>query len=287
MTEDAEFFDVEPNTLTITIPAGAASGKGRFSIRTVDNVYNDGPRTAAISGVSGVLQVTGAELAVLEDDVTPTSITLSVDPDAVAENLLTVIPGGDEITVTATLDGDTRLRTDQVVELTVSGDGFEAVNPFAITIPAGMASESGTFTLLPSDDLIHDGGKTLTVSGTIQTSSSADTGESLTVHSVNLSIVDDEPGAHRHHPGGDAPLGRAPGGGWRRRPDYPDGIGGRPLPVCHPPIHPGEYHRSRGVADLPGRDGDSQRLRPALFHPDHSGGRGRSADFLRPGPARR
>ena len=146
VTEDAEFFDVEPNTLTITIPAGAASGKGRFSIRTVDNVYNDGPRTAAISGVSGVLQVTGAELAVLEDDVTPTSITLSVDPDAVAENLLTVIPGGEEITVTATLDGDTRLRTDQVVELTVSGDGFEAVNPFAITIPAGMASESGTFT---------------------------------------------------------------------------------------------------------------------------------------------
>ena len=192
VTEDEEFFDVNPNSFTITIPAGAASGKGRFSIRTVDNVYNDGPRTAAISGVSGSLQVTGAELAVLEDDVTPTSITLSVDPDAVAENLLTVIPGGDEITVTATLDGDTRLRTDQVVELTVSGDGFEAVSSFSVTIAAGTASASGTFTLLPSDDLIHDGGKTLTVAGAIQTSE-ADTGETLTVHSVNLSIVDDEP----------------------------------------------------------------------------------------------
>ena len=201
VTEDAEFFDVEPDSFTITIPAGEASGQGQFSITPVDNSYTDGARTATISGVSGSLEVTGTELAVLEDDVTPTSITLSVEPDAVAENLLTVTPGGAEITVTATLDGDTLLPTDQVVDLTVSGDGFEEVSPFSVTILAGTASVSGTFTLLPVDNLVHDGGKTLTVSGAIEaaetdtggTPTETETGETLTVHSANLSIVDDEP----------------------------------------------------------------------------------------------
>ena len=105
-----------------------------------------------------------ATLAILDDDAA-SAITLSVSPEWVAETA-----GATTVTVTAALDAGTRgTATDVTVSRTggtaTSATDYAAVDAFTVTIPAGQASATGTFTFTPTDDSLREGPETVRVGG--------------------------------------------------------------------------------------------------------------------------
>ena len=138
---------------------------------------------AALAGGGTTLTVTGT----IEDDDDPavTAVTLSVEPASVAEE-----GGAREITVTGTLDQAPRAQA-TAVTVSVAGDpvtvaaDFVAVADFELTIAAGDMSGTGTFTLQPMDDDVHEADETVTVSG-------AAPGTDLSVTETQVTIIDND-----------------------------------------------------------------------------------------------
>ena len=167
----------------ITIAAAAASKSETFTLTPTNDAVDENDETITVSGSSGSLTVNSATITLTDDDATP-SITLSVDDSSVAED-----DGATTITVTATVDGTTRFAGATAVTVSVGGSGtasavdFAAVTDFDITIAAGEASKTGTFTLTPTNDVVDETNETVTVSGT---------SGSLTVNSATITLTDDD-----------------------------------------------------------------------------------------------
>ncbi len=162
---DAVDFAAIPD-FTITIPANAASGDGRFTLEPLDDTSVETDEELTISGMSD-LSVTPATVTLADDDEVSTRILLflAVDPPRASE-------GDGEIRVTVTAAVDRGVRPDDTrVAVSVSGSGnpdavdFAAVPDFGIVIPANAPSGTGTFAVVPEDDLIPEADETLTVSG--------------------------------------------------------------------------------------------------------------------------
>ncbi len=168
----------------IVIAAGAASGASDFTLTPTNDVLDETDETVTVYGASPGLTVSSATITLTDDDATPTSITLSVDDNSVAED-----DGATTITVTATVDGGTRFIALTTVTVSVAGSGtasavdFAAVSDFDIEIEAGDASATGTFTLTPTNDAFDETNETITVSGT---------SGSLTVSSATITLTDDD-----------------------------------------------------------------------------------------------
>ena len=126
-------------------------------------------------------------VTVTDDDTTSTVVTLSVNDTEVAED-----SSGEQVEVTATLDGATR---DTATEVAVSvaggtamaGDDFAAVGNFTVTIAAGEPSGTGTFTLAPVNDAVDEDAETVTVSATTSSGLTVNPADGLTV-----TITDDD-----------------------------------------------------------------------------------------------
>ena len=164
-------------TVTVTGKEDADSAPGEASIAHVAN----GGDYVDVAG--GTVAVT-----VTDDDTASTAVTLSVNDTEVAEDS----SSGEEIEVTATLDGAT-LGTATAVTVSVAGgtatagDDFTAVDDVTVTIAAGEASGTGTFTLEPVDDAVDEADETVTVSAT--------TTSGLTVRptaGLTVTITDDD-----------------------------------------------------------------------------------------------
>ena len=168
----------------ISIAAGEASESETFTLTPTDDVVDETNETVTVRGTSSGLTVNSATISLTDDDDAPTSITLTVNDDAVSED-----DGATTITVTATVDGATRFAAAKTVQVSVAGSGtatavdFAAVSSFDIEIAAGTASGSETFTLTPTDDAVDETDETVTVSGT---------SGSLTVNSDTISLTDDD-----------------------------------------------------------------------------------------------
>ena len=117
-------------------------------------------------------------------------VTLTVSPTNVAEDAT----GTDRtVTVTATLDGESRSEDTEVTVsvaagTAVEGADFSAVTNVTVRIAGGATSGTATFDLVPLDDNIDEPDETVIVSGTT-------TASDLTVEpddGVTLTIEDDE-----------------------------------------------------------------------------------------------
>ncbi len=183
-TETADYAVVED--FTITIPAGNASATATFDFTPADDKIDEPNETVEVTGKAGTLTVTKDTITVTDDDATPTAITLTADPDTVAESA-----GETEITVTATLGGTTTSSTATEVTVSVGGGtasspaDYAAVKAFTITIPAGQQSATGTFDLTPADDKIDEPNETVDVTGVV-------TGGGFTVAKDVVTITDDD-----------------------------------------------------------------------------------------------
>ncbi len=138
-----------------------------------DDVDNPGDaRSATISHTpsgSGHSTVETVAVIVTDDDAAPAGITLTTDVPSVSEG-----DNARQITVTATPVG-TRFGTAQTLTVQVGAGGdsatartdYVAVADFTITIPAGAAGASATFTLQPREDLVYEGEESITVAATL------------------------------------------------------------------------------------------------------------------------
>ena len=126
-----------------------------------------------------------ATVNITDDDTALASITLTTLPVSVSESA-----SGTTVTVTATLDGSVTLGSATEVTVSVgggtatSGTDYTAVSNFTVTIPKESASETGTFTLTPTQDTIAEGDETIDVTGEA-------TG--FTVTKAEMTLTDDVP----------------------------------------------------------------------------------------------
>ena len=205
-----DFADV--SDIEITISAGANSGTGTFTLTPTNDAEDEANETVTVSGAlrpvgqtsgadrDGTVTVTSATLSLTDDDATPTGVALSLDKTTMAENVGTA-GNARVVTVTATVGGATRFGQDRVVVVSVAGSGeanavdFADVSDIEITISAGAASGTGTFTLNPTDDAEDEANETVTVSGELRPvgqTSGDDRDSSVTVTSAQLTLTDDD-----------------------------------------------------------------------------------------------
>ena len=160
----------------ITIGAGEDDASNTFTLTPENDVLAEGNETIDVTGTLSGITITPDEITLTDDDAAPTGITLSVDtngstagtPSTVAEDA-----GATVVTVTATVNGETRYVEAKTVAVSVA-DGtaaspadYAAVNNFNITIAAGAASQSGSFTVTPVDDNLDESNETINVTGTL------------------------------------------------------------------------------------------------------------------------
>ncbi len=166
-----------PN-FTITIPAGAASAEGTFSLDPTDDSLAEGAETLTVAGAAGTLAVTDAEVTLADDEGTPTA-TLALDPATIDESGATNVS-----TVTASLSA----ASGAALTLTVSaGAGVTASTNKTLTIAAGQTASTGAVTLTAIDNDVDAADLEVTVSAT------AAGGNGVAAPaSVTLTIADDD-----------------------------------------------------------------------------------------------
>ena len=112
------------------------------------------------------------------------SITLSLNPSTIGEE-----DEATEVTVTGTLNILQATATPVTVSVgsgtATAGTDFTAVSDFTISIPGNNLSATGTFTLTPTSDTVHEPDETLMITGT-------STVEGVTVNGTPLTITDDD-----------------------------------------------------------------------------------------------
>ena len=190
-----EDFNAIP-AFEITIPINENSITAPLNLVVIGDRQVEGNGTLRVSGSTSSLPVTPAALTltILDDDIAPDTITLSLSPASVLS-----VSEGDvgtttiEVTVTASLAGSVTLTDTTAVLVSVAGGGtnaatagedFNPVDAFQITIPANANSITGTFNLVVTGDTLVEGDETLVVSGFASSR--------YTVDPATVTIVDDD-----------------------------------------------------------------------------------------------
>ena len=176
--------------VTLTIPAGRMSHTADLTITLVDDDVAENAELFEVRGSNAEpgLPVSGVRITLSDNDARPTSATLSIDRNTVRED-----GGAQRLTVTAVLDGSSRLTVDTSVRLTLVGktaaeSDYSALTG-VLTIPAGQRKGAATLVLVPTDDYIDEADETLEVQGSTSESRS---GPQLEVSGVVVTIRDDD-----------------------------------------------------------------------------------------------
>ena len=175
---------VAVSRFAITIPAGATSGTGRFTLRPIQDTTVEGNETVDVAGRAGNLTVNGTRLTLTDDDGAP-AVNLSVSPSSVSEGAAST-----SVTVTAAFSNSSTFTTDTAVSVSVaggtatSGTDYAAVSDFDITIAKGATSGTGRFTLTPAEDAQVEAAETIRVAGGAS---------GLTVNGTRLTLTDATP----------------------------------------------------------------------------------------------
>ncbi len=177
--------DYTATTANVTIPAGESSVTATITITPVDDTLSEDDEIARLSAKSTVFAgSTGKGVKIVDNDVEPGEVTLTVAPDTVAETASSL-----QLTVTGTLAGVSSRVIDTVVSLELAddtataGDDYQAATA-TLTIPAGEMSATEAMTLEVLDDDVAEGDETLEVTGTVP--------GTITVTPADVVIEDDD-----------------------------------------------------------------------------------------------
>ena len=183
--------DYTPNTAALTF-TGTASETATLKVATTEDavVENDETFTVNLSVSGTTAPVTATDTGtgtITNDDAASTGITISVDPNSVAEDATATT-----VTVTATLNSAVRTSATPVTvavgastDAATEGTDYAAVNDLKMSIAAGNTADTATFTLTPTDDAVVEGDETLSVAGTT-------TVAGLTVTNTTVTLTDDD-----------------------------------------------------------------------------------------------
>ena len=177
--------DYTATTANVTIPAGESSVTATITLTPVDDSLSEDDEIARLSVKSPVFAgSTGKGVKIVDNDVEPGEVMLTVAPDTVAESASSL-----QLTVTGTLAGVSSRVVDTVVSLELADDTATAGEDFqsataTLTIPAGGMSATATMTLQVLDDDTAEGNETLEVTGTVP--------GTITVTPADVVIEDDD-----------------------------------------------------------------------------------------------
>lgn len=171
----------------ITIPAQSSEGSTVIELTPENDIDDEQDEIITFRSANPLVTQNGT-LTIIDDDLTPTGITASLNPMAVTEDA-----GQTEVSLTVRLTGNTRYGTDKTLALEGIRSGMQNVVGFSLTLPpvlklpASQESSSITFLVEPVNNLFDEQNETLTINVS---------GEGLS-SSAELSIIDDdaEPGA--------------------------------------------------------------------------------------------
>ena len=170
------------NEITLTIPAGAASGNAEFGITPENNNLHQPDGTVTISSSSTLVLNTTA-LTLANDDTAPAGIVLSAQPTSISEDA-----GPTKVTITANVQGETRYVTDQKIVLAISDDSdpmsvaYTSVNEVTLTIPAGTASANAEFDITPENNNVHQPNGIVTISSS----------STIVLNTIDLTLENDD-----------------------------------------------------------------------------------------------
>ena len=171
--------------ISITLPVGAKSASGNFTLTLNDDAVDEPDETISVAGTLTDVTVTGTTITIEDDDATPT-VTLTLTPATINESGTT-----NASTVMATMDG----LSSEPVTLTVSATpvtpavaaDFTLSDDTTLTIPALSQTSTGAVTLTAVDNDVDAVDRTVTVSAT------ASGGHRVTAPaSRTLTITDDD-----------------------------------------------------------------------------------------------
>ncbi|MDE0662511.1 MAG: hypothetical protein OXH82_01080, partial [Candidatus Dadabacteria bacterium] len=190
--EEGKDYDTVDD-LTFTLSAGDASASKTFTLTPTDDGIDEQDETISVEGTLTGLTVTHDSITITDDDEAPSGLTITVDTDSVMDGSQDSVDEDEEarVTVTATLDGNSRFGVDKTVtvkvgknnDTAIEGTDYETVNDLTFTLKAGEASGSKEFTLTPINDGIDEQDETISVEGTL---------EGLTVTHDSITITDDD-----------------------------------------------------------------------------------------------
>ena len=177
--------DYTATTANATILAGESSVTATITITPVDDSLSEDDEIARLSAKSPAFpNSTGKGVKIVDNDVEPGEVVLTVAPDTVSESASSL-----QLTVTGTFDGLSSRVIDTVVSLELADDTATAGDDFqsataTLTIPTGEMSATATMTLEVLDDDIVEGNETLEVTGTVP--------GTITATSADVVIEDDD-----------------------------------------------------------------------------------------------
>lgn len=175
-------FDAVPD-FVITIPAESTSASTIIELVPENDQEDEQDETITL-GSTNSLVIQGSSITIVDDDQAPTGISVSVNPDVVAEN-----SGPTEVTVTISVTGGTRYAEEKALTVSVAGSGlpgavgFAPISPIMLSLPRGEDVVSATFSLEPVDNLLDEPDEILTI---------AVAGDDVGAE-AQLSLTDDDP----------------------------------------------------------------------------------------------
>ena len=152
----------------VTIPVGTTTGRATLTLTPINNTEEDGLRAIGVRATFASGATLMRDIKIVDDETPSTSITLSVAPDSIVEG-----SGQTDVTVTATLNGDT--LTENATVIVAIGDASTATrdvdysaifNPL-ITILAGAREGTTQFSIHAIDDDLAEGNETIKLIGVI------------------------------------------------------------------------------------------------------------------------
>jgi len=179
-TNNAVEFVPVPDFSVVFAP-GVSSTTITFTLNPIDNTEPNVNEIVTVSSTSPLVTAS-ALISLIDDDEVPT-ITLSASPESILEN-----DGATTVTVTATLNRQLPLDSDQILPIRVAGSGtlaavdFLPVQDFDLTLAAGTHTGTAVFTLTPTDDSEDEINETITVGSTNE----------LVTNSATIVLVDDD-----------------------------------------------------------------------------------------------
>ena len=169
----------DPQTVTVTgVDDSADDG-------TVDYTIELAAPTSSTDTNYSVVDPADVSVSNTDNDVAPTSITLTAQPSSLSEG-----DNATDVTVTATLNGST-VSTATIVTLSLGGSAMGSGTDYSataltITIAAETATGTANFSITPTDDDVVEGDETIEVSGM------ATGGFAGTVNSAIVTLTDND-----------------------------------------------------------------------------------------------
>ena len=181
----------------IVIPAGSRSASWTNTLSPVDDTLDETDETLEFTGrhvefsrqagslsvQDGDLTVSQTSILIIDDDETPPSIALTVDPTSVGE-----ADAATGVTVTATLVGMSTRTVATTVDLSLigtatSGLDYTVGDLTGVTIPAGASSGQADVTITPTNDSVVEGSESIVVEGE---------STEFTVTSATVTLIDND-----------------------------------------------------------------------------------------------